>query len=163
MSAGAGDFEQWGCEIRSFVLPLHMCRLSIKKIDGDRQKEWKREALKADAPKGSVLQRICCTKNADEKVFTEEGRKLCINMRGDELIHTCCVCCLRLKKQNKQTKETALILCLLFSASRTDRKQESKSTWVSSSFREKLLYWLFVVVLIGYLKIICFVDNVPRI
>lgn len=76
MSAGAGGFEQWGCEIRSFVLPLHMCRLSIKKIDGDRQKERKREALKADAPKGSVLQRICCTKNADEKVFTEEEMKI---------------------------------------------------------------------------------------
>lgn len=112
-----------------------MCRLSIIKIDEDRQKERNREALKADAPKGSVLQRICCTKNADEKVFTEEGRKLCINMRGDELIHTCCVHSLRLQKK----KKTALIHRLLFSASGTDRKQESKSTRVSSSF-SKLLH-----------------------
>lgn len=45
--------------------------------------------LKADAPKGSVLQRICCTKNSDDKVFTERQMKkgeLCINTRDNEAI-----------------------------------------------------------------------------
>lgn len=27
--------------------------------------------MKADVPKGNVLQRICCTKNFDEKVFID--------------------------------------------------------------------------------------------
>ena len=52
-----------------------MRRLSIKEIDGDRQTERKKggRALKADVPKGNVLQRICSTKNFDDKVFT--GKK----------------------------------------------------------------------------------------
>lgn len=38
----AEGFEQRGCEIRSFVLPLHMCRLSIKEIDREKQKTDRR-------------------------------------------------------------------------------------------------------------------------
>lgn len=47
--------------------------LALKRsTETDRRRERERgSALKADVPKGSVLQRICCTKNFDEKVFTD--------------------------------------------------------------------------------------------
>lgn len=82
-----------------------MCRLSIKKIDGERQKEPNREALKADAPEGSVLQRLCCTKNADEKVFTGEERKLCMrHERQCTDSHTLCMFS-EVKKTKQEKKQ----------------------------------------------------------
>lgn len=45
-----------------------MCKLSIKEIEGEKKRG---KALKADVPKGNVLQRVCCSKNFDEKVFTD--------------------------------------------------------------------------------------------
>lgn len=54
--------------------------LALKRLLGKsrRQTEGKNErgrALKADAPKGSVLQSICCTKNSDDKVFIDRHTK----------------------------------------------------------------------------------------
>lgn len=45
--------------------------------------------MKADVPKGSVLQKNCCTKNYDEKVFIGRQEELCINIRDNEQIPTC--------------------------------------------------------------------------
>lgn len=73
--------------------------LALKRLTGKskRQTEGENErgsTLKADAPKGGVLQRICCIKNSDDKVFTDRQMKkgeLCINTRDNEAISTCCV------------------------------------------------------------------------
>lgn len=74
--------------------------LALKRLSGKirRQTEGENErgsALKADAPKGSVLQSICCTKNSDDKVFIDrhtkqKGGGLCINTSDNESIPECC-------------------------------------------------------------------------
>lgn len=74
--------------------------LALKRLTGKskRQTEGENErdsTLKADAPKGGVLQRICSTKNSDDKVFTDRQTKkkgeLCINTTDNEAIPTFCV------------------------------------------------------------------------
>lgn len=74
--------------------------LALKRLTGKRKRQTEEEdkrgsTLKADAPKGSVLQRICCTKNSDDKVFiakqTKKEGELCINTRDSKAIAVCCI------------------------------------------------------------------------